>query len=204
MQVEANEGAEVVLRFWFGTEADDAAVAQQQSALWWAKDAETDNLIRENFVGTRIAAIEGRLSSWEQTPRGRLALIILVDQFSRNLFRRQPEAFSHDSLARRWCLDGLARGDDHQLRPIERTFFYLPLEHSERFTDQERSVDLFKELRNEVSSELAGLFDGYLEYAREHYEIVKRFGRFPHRNSILARHSTAEELIFLQQPGSSF
>jgi uncharacterized protein (DUF924 family) len=144
------------------------------------------------------------LDGWEQTSRGRLALIILVDQMSRNIFRDQMSAFTYDYLAQEWCLDGLDMGAAEELQPIERVFLYLPLEHSESRVDQARSVALFSELARRVPAAQRGSFDYYLDFAKQHQVIVERFGRFPHRNKVLGRASTQEEIEFLQGPGSAF
>ncbi|MDR3418010.1 MAG: DUF924 domain-containing protein [Nevskia sp.] len=192
---------EQVLQFWFGESRDEAQIAREKSALWWEGGAEVDSLIRERFGALRRQAIQGGLAGREPTARGRLALVLLVDQFSRNIFRGRLEAFSHDALARRWCLEGIAQGHDRLLLRIERSFFYLPLEHSESRHDQTLSVELHTALAAEAGG---GEAEGYLDYARRHHDIVERFGRFPHRNAILGRESTAEELEFLRQPGSSF
>jgi len=195
---------DTILRFWFGTETDDAVVAEQRGQLWWKKSPETDAEIRNRFAGVLDEAVNGRCEQWLEDARGRLAVIILADQFSRNMYRDTPRAFASDNLALSWCKEGLAAGADRDLRPIERVFFYLPLEHSESLDDQDRSVALFAELADSVPDAQGKLFDGYLDYAARHREIVQRFGRFPHRNAILGRVSTAEELAFLKQPGSSF
>lgn len=195
---------EDVLGFWFGDSQDPAEVATSQEALWWKGDPHTDEQIRQRFGALRLQAIRGELDAWLASARGRLAAIILVDQFSRNLFRGQPEAFAQDALARRWCVDGLARRSDQELRTIERVFFYLPLEHSESREDQARSVALYEALARQVPAALTGPFEYFAGFARAHRDIVERFGRFPHRNAILGRDSTAEEVAFLQQPGSSF
>lgn len=197
-------GADAVLRFWFGDHPDEVLAIQAQSARWFRREAAFDDQIRTRFGALREAAIAGTLDDWRVSPRERLALIILVDQFSRNLFRASAQAFAHDALARRWCVDGLARGDDRQLLPVERWFFYLPLEHSESLDDQQRSVALFTALRDEASADWRPMFAGALDFAEKHRVIIERFGRFPHRNAVLGRVSTAEELAFLEQPGSSF
>jgi uncharacterized protein (DUF924 family) len=194
---------DAVLRYWFGeTPGDDAADAQ--SKLWWGKDAATDQQIRERFTAARDAAVAGTLSAWENDAHSRLALILLIDQFSRNMYRNDPRAFADDALARQWCKGGLALGHDRALLPIERVFFYLPLEHSESLEDQQRCVALFEALENEVADERRKSYAFYLDFARRHLAIIERFGRFPHRNAILGRESTPEEAEFLQQPGSSF
>lgn len=193
-----------VLAFWFGRAESDAGILASRGARWFARDAEFDAAIRERFAPLREEAVRGRLDAWLDTPRGRLALILLVDQFSRNLFRGDVRAFEHDPLARRWSLDGIRAGDDRALRAIERVFFYLPLEHSESLADQQRAVDLFANLRDEAPAALLGNFAGFLDYAQRHHDVIARFGRFPHRNGVLGRTSTPEEAAYLAQPGSGF
>jgi len=200
-----NEASEV-LEYWFGTDtgSDDAQVAQQQSARWWGKERGTDDTIRARFSKQRQAAVAGELDHWLVSAQGRLALILLVDQFSRNLFRNDAAAFAEDARALHWCVAGIALGADHALRPIQRVFFYLPLEHSESLADQQRSVALYEGLVAEVPESQRQPFASYADFARRHRDIIVRFGRFPHRNAVLNRSSTPEELAFLQQPGSSF
>lgn len=195
---------EDVLAFWFGAAANDPDAIEAESKRWFARDADFDAAIRERFAPLREDAVSGRLDAWLDTPRGRLALILLVDQFSRNLFRGDARAFEHDPLARRWSLDGIRTGDDRALRAIERVFFYLPLEHSESLADQQRAVDLFTNLRDEVPAALQDTFAGFLDYAQRHHDVIARFGRFPHRNGVLARDFTPEEAAYLAQPGSGF
>jgi uncharacterized protein (DUF924 family) len=149
-------------------------------------------------------AAAGKLDDWAQHARGRLALILLFDQFPRNMYRDTPRAFACDPLARRLALDGIAAGADRSLRAIERVFFYLPLEHSESVELQERSVTLFTALAAGVPGADRKTFAGYLDFAVRHRDVIHRFGRFPHRNHILDRDSTPEETAFLKQPGSSF
>ena len=198
------EEVDAILKFWFGTQNDDAAVAEEKAALWWGKDAEIDLLIADRFGALRGAAVRGELDGWESQPRSRLAAIVLVDQFSRSLFRDSGEAFAHDALARRWCLDGLDAKHDQALRPIERVFFYLPLAHSVSRRDQALSVSLFEALAASVAPEQRQHFENFVDFARRHQVIVERFDRFPHRNAVLGRESTAEELAFLRGPNSSF
>ena len=193
-----------ILEYWFGKEDSDARVAETQSGLWWKKHPEVDADIRDRFANDLEAAAGGRHDDWLVFPRGRLALIILADQFPRNIYRGSRQSFAYDAHALRWCKQGLDAGADRELRVIERVFFYLPLEHSEAIADQHKSVELFSRLAQSVPSGMRGLFDGYVDYAQRHREIIERFGRFPHRNDILGRESTAEEIDFLQQPGSSF
>jgi len=131
-------------------------------------------------------------------------LILLLDQLPRAIRRDTPEAFEQDDAARKMATQGLESGADRLLRPIERLFFYLPFEHSEDLEDQDRSVELFRELALSVPEQQHPTFAAYVDYAKRHREVIARFGRFPHRNRILGRDSTDEEIAFLEQPGSSF
>lgn len=198
------ETQDTILEFWFGSNTDDKAVAAEQSKLWWMKHPETDKRIRQRFEAYVTKAANRELDIWSATPRGRLALILLTDQFPRNIYRDTPQAFSFDALARSWSKEGIRQGLDKSLRPIERVFFYLPLEHSESLEDQEQSIALYQALVAGAGLEEKSTFDGFLDFAVRHRNIVKRFGRFPHRNRILGRESTAEEIAFLQEKGSSF
>ena len=190
--------------FWFGTSPQDAEVIARQSALWWQKQPAVDTEIRKRFAPLVERAATGELDSWLGELRGRLALILLTDQFPRNIWREQAAAFAFDVLALRWAKEALVLGLDTRARPIERVFLYLPLEHSENLADQQHAVRLFDALAASVSSELRPAFDGFLDYARRHLEIIERFGRFPHRNAALGRETTAAETDFLRQPGSRF
>ncbi len=193
--------------FWFGATADEddeAAIIARQSALWWKKQPAVDAEIRQRFAPLVGRAAVGELDDWLGSPRGRLALILLTDQFPRNIWRGQAAAFAFDVLALRWAKEAVARGLDRDARPIERVFLYLPLEHSEELADQRAAVRLFDALAGEVASEQAPAFAGYLDYARRHLEIIERFGRFPHRNAALGRETRAAEAEFLRQPGSAF
>lgn len=193
-----------VLGFWFGQDNDDAAVVKQQSSLWWSKNPVLDAEIRQRFEPTLLAAAHGSLNAWAETSTGRLALILLTDQMPRNIYRATPQAFAFDSMALQWCKAGLAQRIDLHLRPIQRVFFYLPLEHSESLDDQRMSVKLFGELVDGVTEELRPVFAGYLDFAQRHQAIIEQFGRFPHRNSVFKRESSSEETEFLKQPGSGF
>lgn len=189
-----------VLEFWFPADQDRA------NALWWGKDAQLDDEVRARFGPALRAAKAGELDAWASSARGRLALIIVLDQFSRNIHRGDPETYAADDRARALTHEGLALGHDRELEPLQRVFFYLPLEHSESLADQERCVELFRALaaEPELDEDQRELFANYLDYAVRHRDIVARFGRFPHRNEILGRTSTPEEQAFLTEPGSSF
>jgi len=186
-----------VLDFWFG-DADSPAHGHFR-AEWFRKDAEFDSEIRRRFLPAVEAALAGGLDDWRRTPQGALALLILLDQFPRNLFRGEARAFAGDARARAVADALLARGWDKELAGVERIFVYLPFEHSEEMADQERSLALFGALADELPG-----FADTLDYAHRHQAVIARFGRFPHRNAALGRTSTAEEAAFLATPGSGF
>lgn len=198
------ETHDVIHQFWFGSETSDALVAQQKSSLWWSKKSENDQEIQRRFGECIELAARGGLDDWATSPRSLLALILLTDQFPRCIYRNTPKAFEFDALALAWCLNGIRQGMDKTLRPIERIFFYLPLEHAESAEHQEQSVQLFTKLFQEVPASQVDLFRGYLTFALRHRSIIARFGRFPHRNAVLGRPSTPEEITFLKEPGSGF
>lgn len=198
------ESPDTILEFWFGNNVDDAAIAAERSKLWWLKRDETDFAIRQRFEALTRKAAQHELDAWAESPRGRLALIILTDQFPRNMYRNTPESFAYDEMARAWCKEGLRINAHRALRPIERVFFYLPLEHSESMDDQEQAVALFRVLAEDSGAQGREVFAGFLDYAVRHREVIARFGRFPHRNHILGRESTEDEIAFLKEPGSSF
>lgn len=194
---------ELVLDFWFGP-GDAAEILERNGVRWWRADAAFDAEIRERFGAWRERALAGALDAWRATPRGTLALILLLDQFSRNLYRGDARAFAHDALARSWTHALLARGADRELAPLERVFCYLPLEHAEDLRTQDRSVALFAALCEAAPATLRGAFENFLDFARKHREVIARFGRFPGRNAALGRVSTAQEREFLEQPGAAF
>jgi uncharacterized protein (DUF924 family) len=193
-----------ILSFWFGYSRNDPAVAQQLVPRWFTADPALDAEIRSRFAPVYAAAVAGELAGWEQTARGTLALIILLDQFSRNMYRGQPRAFAEDTVAQRLCLDGIEQELDVPLSPVERGFFYMPLQHSEIAHVQELSVRQYEQLLQSSEPAWQPLLRSMLDYACEHRDIVHRFGRFPHRNAILGRASTAEELAFLAEGGPDY
>ena len=185
-----------VLEFWFG--APGSPEAQHARREWFAKDAAFDAEIGRRFGATIEAALAGALEGWAQAPHPALALIVVLDQFTRNVFRDTPRAFSGDPAALALARSVVDRGWHEQLAPLQRVFVYLPFEHSEDIVDQCESLRLFGLLRDDPQA------GGMLEWAIKHYDVVERFGRFPHRNAILGRESTPQELAFLAQPGSRF
>jgi uncharacterized protein (DUF924 family) len=185
-----------VLAFWFGW--PDASDYGQYRKAWFVKDATFDAAIRERFFGTWQLASQGVLSDWSVSTRSTLALIVVMDQFPRNLFRGDARSFSTDSLALQAACKLVDAGLDAVLLPVERSFVYLPFEHSEDPVMQDRSVQLFAALESHPAG------PQMLDYARRHRDVIARFGRFPHRNAALGRVSTPEELDWLAQPGSGF
>ena len=198
------ENPKTIVEFWFGRNPDDSAVAKERSSLWWSKNSQTDTEIRRRFEQLVIAAEAGELDDWRSSSEAWLALVLLTDQFSRNIYRDTPSAFRFDAIARTLCVEGLAARVDRELRPIERVFFYLPLEHSEDLDDQNQCIVLFRELAAEASIGNKTTFENFVDFALRHHVIIERFGRFPHRNSIHGRESTREEIEFLNEPNSSF
>lgn len=182
-----------VLDFWFRTSATGAdALAERE--VWWRPDAAFDAACRGRFAGLCERALAGGLDDWAETTHGALALVLLLDQLPRNIHRGRPEAYAGDAKARAAADDAIARGFDAALAPVQRLFLYLPFEHAETLADQDRAVRLIAALDN----------DGWLDFARRHRDIIARFGRFPHRNAVLGRATTAAEAAFLKEPGSSF
>jgi len=174
-----------VLEFWFDP---------RQRSRWFASDPQLDEELRSRFGRLREQAAQGRLDDWRQWTEGVLALILLLDQFSRNLFRGDAEAFRTDPQARALARDIIGTPREAELSAEQRAFLYMPLMHSEELTDQDQSVALFAALGQAASH----------DYARRHREVILRFGRFPRRNAALGRNSTPEELAFLREGGADF
>jgi len=189
-------GPEAVLEFWFRRdEATGELLAMKQ---WFSKDPEFDDAVRRTFGDLMQDARAGSLD-WRDSPRASLAQIVVLDQFFRNAWRDTPEAFAGDSQALRLADALVSCGGDATLEPLERVFAYLPFEHAESAAEQDRSVALFESLLRHGPQ-----FKPYLDFAIRHREVIRRFGRFPHRNRILGRPSSAQESHYLAQPGSGF
>lgn len=189
--------AREVLDFWFG--APGSAEYGRARKMWFRKDAAFDALLRERFGALLDAACAGELDAWCATPEGALALVIVLDQFSRNCHRGTPRAFAADDKALAVARAMVASGHDLRLPGVEhRAFAYLPFEHAETAEAQRESLRLFGELAKDPQAK------GYYDYAVRHADVIARFGRFPHRNAQLGRESTQAEAAFLSQPGSRF
>ena len=176
---------EEVLNFWF---------EQLEPKQWWVKDEALDKLIAQRFGAVHAKAINGELFSWRTDIRGRLAEVIVLDQFSRNIFRNTPLSFAYDGMALVLSQEAIALNQHQTLLPVERSFLYMPFMHSESLAIHEDAVKLFAD---------NGIENNY-QFELQHKTIIERFGRYPHRNAILGRESTEEERTFLQQPNSSF
>ncbi len=186
-----------VLDFWFG--APGSAEYGRLRKHWFEKNPAFDEAIRQRFLPTLEAAAAGQLDGWANQPESLLALIVLLDQFPRNLFRNTPRAFATDARALALAQQAVTQGFDAHLMPVARAFIYLPFEHSEDLALQDRAVALFTALAGNGAE-----FASYLDYAERHRKVIRRFGRFPHRNAILGRASTAAEIEYLSQPGAGF
>jgi len=203
--VNASDEIENVLEFWFGVCGPDGAIDPSRRKMWFRDGAKHDAAIRQRFGALHARAARGDLhSDWSVTAHGHLALIILLDQFSRHIHRGMPQAFAQDPAAQQLALSGIEDGVDPQLAPVRRSFFYLPLVHAEDRALQARAVQCYERLAAGVAEAWHKDYESFLDSARRHRDVIERFGRFPHRNAVLGRPSTPEELAFLEQPGSSF
>jgi uncharacterized protein (DUF924 family) len=199
-----SETSEDVLEFWFGVFPDAYRSDSTKVDMWFANGANYDQEIFLRFGAVYLQAISHELMHWLETPRGRLAHIIVLDQFSRHIHRGQAESFLQDRRAQEICLDGIAAGDDLKLHPAERSFFYLPLEHAETVERQNFSIEAFTRLCEDVPEEHRKTYGLTLEWAKKHHYVIERFGRFPELNEILERESSAEELAFIESGEYSF
>jgi uncharacterized protein (DUF924 family) len=197
--------ARAVREYWFGAERLSAAAIGRRMDFWFGTgSAQHDEEIRARFGELLEHAAAGRLASWADGPRRRLSLIILLDQFPRNMFRGTARAFDYDEQALALALTGMQSGADGALDFAERLFFYMPLEHAENPEAQDESVAAFRRLLAEVPAELHATFADCLRFAEGHRAIIERFGRFPHRNALLGRTSTRQETEWLEGGGESF
>ncbi len=189
---------EQVLLTWFGT-TENITPEETFRKRWFKSNPEFDEDLRRKFSHTINNGYNGRINLWMTSPKTSLALLILFDQFARNIFRGKPEAYKNDEQNQRFCIDGIVEGFDLKLGPFQRAFYYMPLMHSEKLENQKVSIQKFEALAkaSDIPEGHAGSFVSFLEYAKQHYEPIERFGRFPYRNQILGRDSTPEEQDFL-------
>jgi uncharacterized protein (DUF924 family) len=193
-----------VLDYWFGPPQDEAATLSAGMPRWFGGDPLIDSEIRDRFAADVDAARRGELSHWSGTAEGRLALLILLDQFGRHLHRQHAAAFAADLAAQQICLEGLRLGHDRQLDRPQRAFYYLPLEHAENLSLQHCSVALYAALHGEAPTRLDKPYRVFSDYAVKHREVIARYGRFPHRNRALGRNDTPAEVEYLAQPDAGF
>lgn len=190
-----------ILDFWFGTLDIHGMPTEETRMNWFKKSNSFDAQIKQQFGVAITAASTGEYDGWVNDPHGALALIILLDQFRRNVYRNTPEAFSLDAKALSIAQQAVDLHYDQALLPIQRVFVYLPFEHSEQLNIQQKSVELFEALYESVPASQQTTFNGFYEFAKKHQAVIQQFGEFPHRNTILERESTPAELEYLAQGG---
>ena len=193
-----------VTTFWFRDATRSPEALERRSAVWFGAEPAFDRECATRFAASLEDAGRGALDDWADTPRGRLALVVLLDQMPRNIHRGSPNAFAYDVQAAAHCVAGIESGQDRSLHPVERVFLYMPLQHAEDLALQRRSVERFESLAAEVDDAWRARFTDNAHYARLHRDIVERFGRFPHRNRVLGRESTEEELGYLADGAPTF
>lgn len=194
-----NETIERILEYWFGGFPDAYSADLTRQEIWFEEGHNYDQEIFIKFGDVYQRAVDGELEHWLDMPRGRLAVIILLDQFSRHIHRGYAEAFAQDEKAQAICLEGIGAGDDFNLHPVERSFFYLPLEHAEDSEKQKWSVQAYNQLLADVPESHQQPYREMLEYAMRHHYVIESFGRFPELNEILGRESSEEELKFIEE-----
>lgn len=187
-----------ILDFWFG-ELDESGLPDRfHRSRWFRSDRKFDQEIRRRFLSMVLFASEQGLEHWRREPGGILAEIILLDQFSRNIFRGSSMAFDHDVLARKLCRQAMHKGQDMALPALMRAFLYMPLQHSERLEDQNLSVECYEQIVTSTSGILRDFMGSFVQSARDHRDIIQRFGRFPHRNKAIGRKSSPDEETYLR------
>ena len=193
-----------VLNFWFSDIELDAPRVDSRMDRWFSNDPALDERIREEFLPLVEQASNGDLMDWAETPHGRLALIILLDQFRRNIFRGTAEAYTQDNLALKICIEGTMNNAYKSLSPFQRLFFFMPLQHSESLKVQEKSVGIYDALAQSVSETMQETFQTTAQFAELHHDIIEQFGRFPHRNKALSRKNTPDEENYLGADNPTF
>jgi uncharacterized protein (DUF924 family) len=194
---------EEILAFWFKEHQLSAPQIDGRMDVWFGEDPVFDEEVARLFFDDVEKASEGLLNHWAQEPQGRLALILLLDQFRRNIYRNKAEAFARDKAALRLCVEGAMEKKDKGLTPIQRVFFYMPLQHAESRNVQKKSVEIYSKLSEAVSATYRETFETIAQFAELHADIIEQFGRFPHRNTILKRQNSAEEDEYLASDAST-
>jgi len=195
---------EAILSFWFKEQALTAPQIDQRMEIWFSEDPVFDHEIEKEFSDDVARASDGALDHWANNPHGRLALIILLDQFRRNIFRGTAKAFSMDRKALKLCVQGAMEKMDQALTPIQKVFFYMPLQHAESRKVQAKSLEIYRRLAETVSPTLRQTFIAVAEFAELHKDIIDQFGRYPHRNQLLNRENTPQEAEYLAGDSQDF
>lgn len=195
---------DAILAFWFKETALSAPQIDRRMDTWFGEDPVFDAMVGNEFADDVEKASDGKLDHWAHKPEGRLALILLLDQFRRNIYRGTAEAFARDKQALKLCVEGAMQKKDRGLKPIQRVFFYMPLQHAESLKVQEKGVQLFNKLAGAVSPTYRETFATIAQFAELHRDIIAQFGRFPHRNKVLGRDNTPEEDEYLSGDGPGF
>jgi len=195
---------DAILAFWFREQELSAPQIDRRMDIWFGEDEVFDLECKKDFADDVGKASEGELDYWAHQPRGRLALILLLDQFRRNIYRNTAEAFAMDKAALKLCVEGAMEKKDQGLTPIQRAFFYMPLQHAESRKVQAKGVELYKRLVEAVSPTYRETFETIAQFAELHHDIVEQFGRFPHRNKLLSRENTPEEDKYLAGDSPNF
>ena len=193
-----------ILSFWFKEQALSAPQIDRRLDIWFGEDAVFDHECKKEFSDDVDRASEGKLNHWADEPNGRLALILLLDQFRRNIYRGTAEAFAMDKLALKLCVEGAMEKKDKGLTPIQQAFYYMPLQHAESRKVQAKSIKIYNRLAEVVSPTYRETFETIAQFAELHHDIVQQFGRFPHRNSLLNRDNTPEENEYLAGDSPDF
>lgn len=193
-----------ILMFWFMEKELSAPQIDARMDFWFGDDAKVDDAIVKQFADDVERASAGELDHWAREPRGRLALILLLDQFRRNIYRNRPEAFEKDKVALKLCVEGATAKMDKSLSPVQQVFFYMPLQHSESPKVQRKSCEIYRHLAKTVSPTYKETFETVAQFAQLHADIIEQYGRFPHRNKVLGRENTPEEDEYLAGDAPSF
>jgi len=195
---------DTILAFWFMEEELTAPQIDRRMEIWFGGDEVFDHEIKKEFSDDITMASEGKLDHWAHKADGRLALILLLDQFRRNIYRNTVDAFKMDKAALKLCVEGAIAKKDKGLTPIQRAFFYMPLQHAESLKVQQKGVELYQRLANAVSPTYRETFETVAQFAELHRDIIEQFGRFPHRNKMLGRKNTPEEDEYLSGESPDF
>lgn len=193
-----------ILDFWFDGALNNSDAAVARLSAWFKQSDDFDAEIADRFGNLPQAARLGRLNHWLHSCEGTLAMILVLDQFPRNLFRDNPRAFAYDAFALSHAEKAIEQQYDRQLHPLAASFVYLPFEHAEHLPTQNRSVALYEDLLKRAPADLYPIFEKFVDYAHSHRQVIERFGRFPHRNTVLGRSPTEEELDYLTSGGETY